>query len=124
MPRRAAKEYEVIEVLLAQGAILPCKMCRVAIKPGGYHRDHYEPLANGGEDEPENWQYLCLDCHEKKTNGKPHTSYGSDKHAIAKVKRLRGETGQNKRKAKIPARPFPSKEQRRAAKQKQQERRT
>lgn len=49
-------------------------------------------------------------CHARKTNGSKATSAGSDKHAIAKVRRLRGE---NKPKPKrtwpsrdIPARPF------------------
>ena len=31
-------------------------------------RDHIIPLADGGEDVPENTQGLCVDCHDKKTN--------------------------------------------------------
>lgn len=46
--------------------------------------------------------------HRAKTAGRGHTSYGSDIHAIAKLKRLEGKTGQNKRKRAWPKRSFPS----------------
>jgi 5-methylcytosine-specific restriction protein A len=29
--------------------------------------DHIRPLFKGGADEPENWQGLCVKCHERKT---------------------------------------------------------
>lgn len=29
--------------------------------------DHIEPLFRGGSDEPDNWQGLCVKCHEAKT---------------------------------------------------------
>jgi len=29
--------------------------------------DHVVPLFKGGADEPENWQGLCVKCHERKT---------------------------------------------------------
>lgn len=50
--------------------------------------------------------------HRTKTSGRKHTSHGSDIHAIAKLKRLDGTTGQGKVKRKIPgrklqSRPFP-----------------
>ena len=58
------------------------------------------------------------DDHNRKTNGTKATTYGSDKHAIAKAKRMEearaaleaGEAKAAKRKwasRKIPSRPFP-----------------
>jgi hypothetical protein len=73
-------------------------------------REHITPIALGGKDEPENCGYSLSEEHSIQTNGKPHTSYGSDKHVIAKTKRLQNpkvskhplkSTGK-----KIPSRPF------------------
>jgi len=87
--------------------------------------DHIHRSSGGGGDTPDNCRPLCKDCHRIKTGGTKATSAGSDTHMAAKEKRLRGATGQAKRKAKIQSRPFPSKEQRRAAKERrEQERRS
>lgn len=43
----------------------PCSKCgtwRTSL-----HRDHVIPRWQGGVDEPENFQYLCANCHEDKT---------------------------------------------------------
>src|ERR1700744_1406565 len=49
-------------------------------------------------------------CHARETNeGRSGaTTLGSDKHAIAKIKRIRGETGQRTRKPKWASRPMQS----------------
>ena len=46
--------------------------------------------------------------HKQKTNGNKATTYGSDKHAIAKLGRLTGETKQNKPKRQWPSRKMQS----------------
>lgn len=119
--RKAAREAQVLDIIFRQGGIVPCAYCRKALTRENLHRDHGHALKLGGPDEADNWFYIHNDpCHKGKTNGKPHTSLGSDKHAIAKVKRLRGETRQGRKKKKIenqgfdtsrkqsiPSRPFP-----------------
>lgn len=52
-------------------------------------REHVIPLALGGTDDPLNAAYSLAAAHKKQTNGTKATSYGSDKHAIAKIKRLK-----------------------------------
>ena len=100
MTRRRLTERQVLTVMLSQGAILPCYRCRIALTPEDAlqaEREHLTPLALGGEDTPDNCRYSHRGCHKKQTNGTAATSYGSDKHAIAKVRRL---TGANKPKVK------------------------
>lgn len=67
--------------------------------------DHIEPDAMQGKNDLDNCMPLCKACHKIKTNGKKHTTLGSDKHTIAKSKRLRGET-KNGFKKKIQSRGF------------------
>ena len=31
------------------------------------HLDHTHPLSQGGTDTPDNWQALCRECHDRKT---------------------------------------------------------
>lgn len=54
--------------------------------------DHIHARALNGSDELENIRPLCPSCHDQKTNGKGGTrriaSAGSDKHAIAKARRI------------------------------------
>jgi 5-methylcytosine-specific restriction endonuclease McrA len=64
----------------------------------GTELDHVIPLAMGGADDFENWQLLCRFHHLIKTV--------LDVKAIAKAKRLAGETGQNRRKREIRSRGF------------------
>jgi len=54
--------------------------------------DHIEPDGIQGKNDVDNCMPLCKACHSLKTNGRKHTSLNSDKHAIAKSKRLRGLT--------------------------------
>tara|TARA_R100001086_G_C11840811_1_gene259065 strand:- start:2256 stop:2627 length:372 start_codon:yes stop_codon:yes gene_type:complete len=54
--------------------------------------DHELADGLGGDNTVDNCVPLCKACHKLKTNGKKHTTLGSDKHAIAKSKRLRGLT--------------------------------
>lgn len=74
--------------------------------------DHIHALALGGSNDLGNFQALCLGCHDTKTNGPAMTSYGSDKHAIAKILRLTGETpsqttGTHAGKGRLQSRGFP-----------------
>lgn len=56
------------------------------------HFDHIETDKMGGSNRVDNCQPLCVKCHDLKTNGRKHTSLNSDKHTIAKHKRLTGQT--------------------------------
>lgn len=87
--------------------------------------DHIKARALGGSDESDNFQPLCPDCHKIKTNGlggeKRIASYGSDKHAIAKARRITKQQEEFRRRAlakaegreperknsRWPSRPFP-----------------
>ena len=52
-----------------------CAVCTVKIRPGmDWDLDHILALENGGKDEDENLQVLCIHCHEQKT---------SDDHGLA-----------------------------------------
>lgn len=108
-------EKEVIETLAHQGIIVTCFRCKKAliVRGGdgnlywvdGCQREHVTELAIGGADAPHNCAYSHDGCHSKITNGTKATTAGSSKHIIAKVKRLRGETG-NGPKRRIPSKPF------------------
>lgn len=70
-----------------------CPSCGVKFgKLSDVEFDHEIPDAMGGSNTVNNCVPLCKACHKLKTNGKKHTSLGSDKHTIAKSKRLRGLT--------------------------------
>lgn len=86
--------------------------------------DHIHARALGGSDEIDNLQPLCPSCHKVKTNGlggeKRIASNGSDKHAIAKARRIakreeefrqrvlaKAEGREPERKSRWPSRPFP-----------------
>jgi hypothetical protein len=110
MTRRAMKEAEVFEILLAQDTKIYCAVpwCRKPIlSRADCQRDHYTALKLGGEDVPGNMQYICLDCHNKKTNGTKATTAGSDKARIAKVKRITSG-GRKRRGPKLKGRPLPA----------------
>ncbi|MGX1096555.1 HNH endonuclease signature motif containing protein [Amorphus sp. MBR-141] len=50
--------------------------------------DHMHARALDGPEDLDNFRPLCPDCHDIKTNGRKATTAGSDKHRIAKMKRL------------------------------------
>jgi len=84
-----------------------CPSCNGSLCEGG-EWDHRVPLALGGTNDDENWQILCRTCHSSKSHGSKATSYGSDIHAIAKVRRIqKKQAGMEKLKQKIPSRPWP-----------------
>lgn len=69
-----------------------CK-CGVRLHKGNTIIEHSTPLALGGLDVITNKYLNCRECANLKTYGHSKaTSLGSDIHAIAKTKRLRGET--------------------------------
>jgi 5-methylcytosine-specific restriction endonuclease McrA len=104
--RRSETPAMVRRILFRQG-VVPCCLCGKRLKPEDkVIREHMHALALGGPDEEDNMGYAHEECAARKTNGTPATTYGSDKHAIAKVKRLRGETKQDRPKRKIQSRGF------------------
>lgn len=60
--------------------------CTASLGASGAIAEHTWPVALGNTDKPD--RLLCKACAGRKTNGKPHTTYGSDSHAIAKTVRL------------------------------------
>ena len=112
--RKRFSERQVIETLIRTGHEIRCFRTKEVITLETVNlleREHVIPLALGGSDGPENAAYSLSEAHARQTNGSKATSYGSDKHAIAKVRRL---TGQNKDKAKrvwaarkLSSKPFP-----------------
>lgn len=94
MSRRRFSEREVIETLIRTGHEIRSYRSKEVITLETVRlleREHFTPLALGGADDPTNCGYSIKAEHSKQTNGTKATSYGSDKHAIAKVRRLRGE---------------------------------
>ena len=111
MTRRNATAANMRQMLLAQaedfGNPIPCALCELPMLC--HHktiREHMHALGLGGPDTPDNWCLVHKPCARRKTIGTKATTAGSDVHQIAKGKRLRGETGQNRRKRKIPSRGF------------------
>lgn len=68
-----------------------CAKCRELIVIWPYDIDHIIPLALGGSDDDNNCEALCKVCHRIKT--------ADDRKAIAKAKRLAGETGTGPKRA-------------------------
>jgi hypothetical protein len=99
--RKYLTEKERVAMYESQGG--KCARCGNAFEGGRCIAEHWTPVALGNAAKPD--CLLCRPCAARKTNGSPATSYGSDSHAIAKDKRLRGitKTGPKKR---IPSRPF------------------
>ncbi|WP_099863862.1 HNH endonuclease signature motif containing protein [Pararhizobium haloflavum] len=86
MKRRRLSLSDKLEIVAAQAT---CRLCNEPLGPlAGVEYDHAHALALGGADTNDNMRAVHSDCHAVKTNGKGGTSYGSDKHAIAKVNRL------------------------------------
>ena len=102
----ARSEFTTKTKLEALVKYAKCPKCGVKFgKLSDVDFDHEIPDAMGGANTVDNCVPLCKACHKLKTNGKKHTTLGSDKHIIAKSKRLRGET-KNGFKKKIQSRGF------------------
>lgn len=88
-PERHARQYlsaaQKVALIERQGK--RCAVCGGC--PRTFEFDHIQELSLGGTNDPENWQALCRDCHVTKS--------GKSRKQSAKEARLRGETGQWKR---------------------------
>lgn len=109
--RRTLTAAQAREILIRQafafGSPIPCALCREGLIPGqAFIREHLHALGIGGSDDIENSAFVHAECANRKTRGAGGTTAGSDVQRIAKMKRLAGETGQGRRKARIPSRPF------------------
>jgi MOSC domain-containing protein YiiM len=87
--RRYLTKREKAEVCLRQNG--KCGLCADRLRSGTIEYDHRIPLAAGGTNDLENFEALCTPCHRDKTK--------LDVRDIAKVRRLSGETGQQKRRS-------------------------
>lgn len=106
MKRPATTAKMKLDVLKKFGATVQCAMCDVTCLISEIEYDHRHQLSQGGDHSVENLRPLCELCHSIKTNGTKATTYGSDKHAKAKERRLRGEN-KPRRKASFPKRVDP-----------------
>lgn len=86
--RRALRKWEIAQIMHTQRGF--CAGCGTKLYAGFFDADHIIPLACGGTNDLTNFQLLCKVCHAAK-------SRGEDIPAAAKIKRLRGETGQRAR---------------------------
>lgn len=87
IPRKRPTFRQQAEIILQhEGRCAIC--CKRFFSLDEIEWDHTQALALGGDNETENFRALCGACHSEKTNGRPATTHGSDKHAIAKAKRI------------------------------------
>lgn len=114
MSRKRFSERQVIEALIRTGHEIRCYRTKAVITletMKRLEREHVTPLKLGGADDPTNAAYSLREAHKIQTNGKPATSYGSDKHAIAKINRILADKPSKRPMKssgkKIPSRPFP-----------------
>lgn len=89
---RQLRELEVIEVLIGQGAVIPCFRCRLAftledVKAGNVENEHLHEKKLGGPDEPGNrrFSHAAKPCHATVTHGNGATFAGSSRHRIKKA---------------------------------------
>lgn len=117
--RPAIPQRVILEVLIAQNGRDPVTQARLEPMTRGVDIDHdpalklraFDPVANDTVPAANDPRYLVIrdrPGHAEKTNGRASTSHGSDKHAIAKIKRITGET-KGKAKKPWPKRKFPTK---------------
>lgn len=59
-----------------------CRDCGYIFTEDKLQVDHIVPVAEGGSDEDENCQTLCLDCHDLKTLSEHNSSSGLEQIAI------------------------------------------
>jgi len=55
-----------------------CNACQFLTHPRKLQVDHRVPLADGGRDEVENLQVLCVDCHKEKTKREAQARYAKN----------------------------------------------
>lgn len=99
-------EFTLKTKLEAMALYMRCPKCKEkfgSIKNVNF--DHINTDRMGGKNTVNNCMPLCVKCHDLKTNGRKHTSLNSDKHTIAKHKRITGQTKTGP-KAKIKSRGF------------------
>jgi hypothetical protein len=97
--RRYLTPKERKAMLEGQGGLCRCRCgCKADISTGPSIAEHTVCVALGNTDKPD--RLLCVPCADRKTNGSPATSYGSDKHAIAKCRRIRKKLAGTQRKAR------------------------
>lgn len=89
--RKAPTVKQVLDVLfIFQDAKVFCADCGARLVRSNIQLDHRGARELGGSDEPENMRFICTDpCHAIKTR--------KDIAAIAKGKRIRGETKKSMR---------------------------
>lgn len=88
MTRRRFTEREVLECLIRQGGIIPCRICRVAMKvedAKSAEREHIHEVGLDGPDTVENCAYSHGECHKGVTHGNGATFAGSSRHRISKA---------------------------------------
>jgi 5-methylcytosine-specific restriction endonuclease McrA len=93
--RRPLSKWEFATLMLQQQG--KCQKCDARLQRGKVRDEHLHALHLGGGNELTNRALWCLDCTKPKD--------AKDKAAIAKGKRIRGETGTGPKKA-IPSRGF------------------
>ena len=94
MTRRRFTEREVLSCLIAQGAIIPCRRCRIALTAEDAktaEREHLHEIALGGPDTVENCAYSHGECHRTQTHGNGATFAGSSRHKVAKTTATRAD---------------------------------
>lgn len=66
-----------------------CHLCGKAIlATDKWELEHIHAIGLGGLDIDDNLRPAHIKCHKVKTHGSPATSYGSDRHAMAKFRRI------------------------------------
>lgn len=94
---RQLRELEVVEVLLDQGAVIPCYRCNIDftmadLKAGNIENEHLHEHGLGGVDDPHNRAFSHKDpCHNLVTHGNGATFAGSSRHKIKKTEPERTE---------------------------------
>ena len=83
-----------------------CAKCGAPTPLDACIAEHTRPVAQGNTDKPD--CLLCIPCAHRKSYGTKATTYGSDAHETAKMKRILAKrNGAKKRKTKpIPSRGF------------------
>lgn len=86
MIRRSLTPRQRFTMWKDQGEACANPNCGALISLNGCIAEHSHPVALGNTGAPD--CLLCHACADIKTNGTAATTYGSDKHAIARAKRL------------------------------------